>query len=120
MKILLDQNFPLALTRRLREEGHDAEHLIELGQRGTADVIIVKRLSAEPILFLTHEEDFLHIRSTCSAVILSRVTQTLPMSTRLEIWLKAVHEYFARERKQRFFEVFDDGKLVPWQVMGGR
>ncbi|MGO9453030.1 MAG: DUF5615 family PIN-like protein [Candidatus Binataceae bacterium] len=34
MKILLDENFPLALLRRLREEGHHVDHIILLGLRG--------------------------------------------------------------------------------------
>lgn len=34
MKILLDENFPLSLYHRLRAAGHDAEHIIVLGQRG--------------------------------------------------------------------------------------
>lgn len=37
MKILLDENFPLPLYHRLRAAGHDAEHIIVLGQRGIPD-----------------------------------------------------------------------------------
>lgn len=33
MKVLLDENFPLPLYHRLRAAGHDAEHIIVLGQR---------------------------------------------------------------------------------------
>ena len=39
MKILLDENFPLPLYRRLREKGYDAEHVIVLGQRGMPDAL---------------------------------------------------------------------------------
>ncbi|MBV8359502.1 MAG: DUF5615 family PIN-like protein [Deltaproteobacteria bacterium] len=29
MRVLLDENFPLALVRRLRNEGHDPEYIIK-------------------------------------------------------------------------------------------
>jgi Domain of unknown function (DUF5615) len=35
MRVLLDENFPLALLRRLRDKGHYAEHIILLGLRGS-------------------------------------------------------------------------------------
>ena len=44
MKILLDENFPLPLYHRLRAAGHDAEHIIVLGQRGMPDSVIRQRL----------------------------------------------------------------------------
>ncbi len=31
MRILLDENFPLQLYRRLKEAGYDVEHIIALG-----------------------------------------------------------------------------------------
>jgi hypothetical protein len=34
LRILLDENFPLQLYRRLLDAGHDAEHIIALSQRG--------------------------------------------------------------------------------------
>ncbi|MEJ7765185.1 MAG: DUF5615 family PIN-like protein [Acidimicrobiales bacterium] len=37
MKILLDENFPLQLYRRLKEAGYDVEHIIALGPRGLPD-----------------------------------------------------------------------------------
>lgn len=40
MKILLDENFPLALTRKLREDGQEVEHIILLGLRGVATMSI--------------------------------------------------------------------------------
>ena len=73
MKILLDENFPLALARKLREAGQEADHIILLGLRGTPDSAIVARLESEEILFLTHDEEFLDVKLTRSAVIVSRV-----------------------------------------------
>lgn len=50
VKILLDENFPLPLYHRLREAGHDAEHIIALGQRGLPDAAIRQRLQSDDIL----------------------------------------------------------------------
>ena len=47
MRILLDENFPLALVRKLRDEGRDAEHIIALGLRGSPDSRILERLNSE-------------------------------------------------------------------------
>jgi hypothetical protein len=87
MKILLDENFPLALVRKLREQGHEVEHLILLGLRGTPDSMIVARLNSETLLFLTHDQEFLQLEPTRSSVIISRVSQSLPLSSRIEAWL---------------------------------
>jgi predicted nuclease of predicted toxin-antitoxin system len=42
--ILLDENFPLGLVRRLRADGLVAEHIITLGWRGASDARIRERL----------------------------------------------------------------------------
>jgi len=78
MKIVLDENFPLALVRSLREEGRQVEHIILLGLRGAPDSAIMERLNSEQLLFLTHDQEFLELPLTRSAVIISRVTQSLP------------------------------------------
>ncbi len=44
MRLLLDENLPLALERRLREKGYEAEHLITLGHRGVRDSELSSRL----------------------------------------------------------------------------
>jgi hypothetical protein len=118
MKILLDENFPLALVKRLREEGHEVEHMILLGLRGAPDSVIVARLDSENLLFLTQDREFLDLPKMRSAVIISRVSQSLPLIVRLETWLKAIREYVSHDWSEKFFEVFDDGKLRPWQDLG--
>jgi hypothetical protein len=56
---LLDENFPLALYRRLTADGEDVEHIITLGWRGASDQRIRDRLVEKHLLFLTQDEDFL-------------------------------------------------------------
>jgi predicted nuclease of predicted toxin-antitoxin system len=115
MKILLDENFPLPLVPKLRKEGYEVEHLVLLQLRGIPDNTIIDRLNREEVLFLTHDKEFLSRPLSRSPVIVSRVTQTLPNDVRVEIWLGAVREYFSREWQERLFEVYDDGRLWPWQ-----
>ena len=115
MRILLDENFPLALLWKLQEEGYQADHVILLGMRGATDRAIVDRLKSEDHIFLTHDQEFLNRSFTHSRVIVSRVTQSQPIAVRVEAWLNAIREYFSRTWRQRQFEVFDDGKLRPWQ-----
>ena len=59
MKILLDENFPLALYRRLTADGEDVEHIITLGWRGAPHRRIRERLVEKQLLFLTQDDDFL-------------------------------------------------------------
>jgi predicted nuclease of predicted toxin-antitoxin system len=115
MRILLDENFPLALLWKLQEEEYQVDHIILLGLRGAPDRAIFDRLNSEELLLLTHDQEFLDRSVTRSRVIVSRVTQSRPMAERIDIWLKAVREYFSRDWAETQFEVFDDGKLRPWQ-----
>jgi uncharacterized protein DUF5615 len=117
MRILLDENFPLALLRRLQKEGYGVDHIILLGLRGAPDRDIVDRLNSEDLLLLTHDQEFLDPSLCRSRVIVSRVTQSQPIAVRVEIWLKAIREYASRDWRQTLFEVFDDGRLRPWQKL---
>jgi len=117
MRILLDEHFPLALVGRLQEEGYHVDHIILLGIRGTADRAIVDLLNSEDILFLTHDQEFFDLALSRSRVIISRVTQSLPITLRVEIWRQAIQEYFSGNWPESVFEVFDDGKLHPWEKL---
>jgi hypothetical protein len=75
LKILLDENFPLALYRRLTADGEDVEHIITLGWRGASDRRIRDRLVEKYLLFLTQDEDFLFDEPTEALVVVSRVRQ---------------------------------------------
>ena len=81
MKILLDENFPLPLYRRLREAGYEAEHVIALGKRGMPDAELRRRLAAEPIVLLTNDTEFEDIGlDYAGKVIISRLPQRLPIA----------------------------------------
>lgn len=79
MKILLDENFPLPLYRRLRLSGYDVEHIIVLGQRGLPDSAIRDRVACEELALLTQDTEFATIAAEYrGTIIISRVRQSLP------------------------------------------
>ena len=67
-------------------------------------------------LVLTHDQEFFDLPLSRSRVIISRVSQSLPIGLRVEIWHQAIGEYFSRDWSETVFEVFDDGKLLPWET----
>ena len=115
MKVLLDENFPLALLRSLLKDGQEAEHIITMGWRGASDQQIRERLVDRSVLFLTQDEDFLLDKPTAATVVLSRVRQSRRLAERVQIWRQAIHELASTPRPEGLFELTDDGRLLPWE-----
>ena len=121
MKILLDENFPLALYRRLRERGYDAEHVIVLGQRGMPDSALRQRLAREQLVFLTHDTEFEQLADDwLGQVIISRLPQRLPTSERVAIWIKALEAFLQGKPEGKLFDLMPDGEVVAWQIHRSR
>lgn len=118
MRILLDENFPIQLYRRLREAGHDAEHIIALGFRGLPDDAIRRRLVAEvDLIFLTQDTEFAELPlDTLATVMISRVPQAIPIARRVELWERAIENFVQDPIPGRLFEVLDDGRVAAWSV----
>lgn len=114
MKILLDENFPLALHRTLLADGERAEHIITLGWRGASDKRIGERLLDSDLLFLTQDEDFLLSKPVAAVIVLSRVRQARPLRERVAIWRQAIRQLIQNRPPERRFELMDDGYLLPW------
>ena len=114
MKVFLDENFPLALVHRLREDGCVADHVITVGWRGASDALIAERLVDTELVFLTQDEDFLFGRDLAAVIVLSRVRQARPLAERIAIWREAIHRLSERPEGRRF-ELLDDGSLIPWE-----
>jgi len=115
VKVLLDENFPLALHRSLETGGVDVEHIITLGWRGASDQRIRERLVDHELLFLTQDEDFLFSKPAAAVIVLSRVRQARPLPERVEIWLQAIRHLTHNPRPEPRFELLDDGSLLPWE-----
>ena len=115
MKVLLDENFPLGLLRRLHADGFAAEHIITLAWRGAPDSRIRERLQDEQIIFITQDDDFLFGPAVSAIVVVSRVKQSRRLPDRIEIWRSAVGDLATTSRPERLFELMDDGTLAPWR-----
>jgi predicted nuclease of predicted toxin-antitoxin system len=117
MIVLLDENFPLRFYTRLQREGLSVEHIL-LTHRGIHDREILGRLRREEVFFLTQDEDFVEAAPDCKAsIIWSRVSQSMPIDRRVEIWFNAVKQFYSKTWNEKFFELYDDGKLHPVEVV---
>lgn len=115
MSILLDENFPVQLHNRLRQDGIDVEHIV-LTQRGIPDARIRQRLASDATLvFLTNDTEFLDFDFKCrGAIVVSRVRQALPIQVRIEIWLRGLAAFLAERPQGMLFELIEPGQIVPW------
>jgi predicted nuclease of predicted toxin-antitoxin system len=117
VKIFLDENFPLPLHRRLRDQGYDAEHVIVLGQRGMPDSALRERLAREALVFLTNDTEFEQLAGEMRAqVIISRLPQRLPTAQRVEIWMQALEAFIERKPEGRLFDLLPNGEIVAWEI----
>jgi hypothetical protein len=116
VKILLDENFPLGLLRRLHADGFVAEHIVSLGWRGASDARIRQRLRDDQLLFLTQDDDFLSGAAVPAIIVVSRIKQSRRLGDRIEVWRSAVHDLANTPRSERLFELMDDGTLTPWRA----
>ena len=117
MIILLDENFPLRFYTRLQREGFSVEHIL-LTHRGILDREILLRLKQEELLFLTQDKDFVEAAPDCKAsIVWSRVSQSMAIDRRVEIWHGGVRQFHSKKWDEKFFELDDDGILHPVRVI---
>lgn len=62
MKFLVDAQLPPALCGWLRERGHEAVHVFEIGMIGASDTAIVERAEADGAVLVSKDEDFVTLR----------------------------------------------------------
>src|ERR1700694_5831297 len=107
MRILLDENFPIHLYRRLQEAGYDAEHIIALGLRGLPAADSRRRLAVEAdVVFLTQDTEFADLPpDTVATVMISRVPQDIPIAQRVDLWLDAIDDFLQHPIPGRLFAV---------------
>lgn len=115
MKILLDENFPLQLYRRLSLSGFEVEHIIVLGQRGLPDSYIRERIQEEDLVFLTQDAEFEKIPGNPrGAILISRIRQSLPIQKRTEIWFAAIKRFMSQKPAGTLFALLETGEVVAW------
>jgi predicted nuclease of predicted toxin-antitoxin system len=118
VRVLLDENIPVGLARRLMADGWDVEHPILLGSRGLPDSYFLMRLTSEPgLVFLTQDEDFAEIPSTVAGqVVISRVRQERTVAERIELWTAALASLRRDKRPERLLDLLDDGRILAWEI----
>jgi predicted nuclease of predicted toxin-antitoxin system len=62
MKFLIDAQLPPALCGWLRERGHEAVHVSEIGMIAASDVEIAARAEADGAVLVSKDEDFVTLR----------------------------------------------------------
>lgn len=62
MKFLIDAQLPPALSGWLRERGHDAVHVSEIGMIAASDAEIAARAAADNAVLVSKDEDFVTLR----------------------------------------------------------
>ena len=58
MRFLVDAQLPPALARWLAAQGHEAEHVADLGMQGASDAAIWSHALASAAAVVTKDEDF--------------------------------------------------------------
>lgn len=62
MKFLIDAQLPPALCGWLRERGHEAVHVFEIGMVAASDAEIATRAEADGAVLVSKDEDFVTLR----------------------------------------------------------
>lgn len=62
MKFLIDAQLPPALCGWLRERGHEAVHVAEIGMIAASDAEIAARAEADDAVLVSKDEDFVTLR----------------------------------------------------------
>lgn len=62
MKFLIDAQLPPALCGWLRERGHEAVHVSEIGMIASSDAEIAARAEADGAVLVSKDEDFVTLR----------------------------------------------------------
>ena len=58
MKFLVDHQLPVALARFIAMQGHQAEHVRDLGLMEADDAVIWQRATAHDLVIVSKDEDF--------------------------------------------------------------
>ena len=58
MKFLVDHQLPVALARFIAMQGHEAEHVRDLGLQEALDTVIWQHASARGLVIVSKDEDF--------------------------------------------------------------
>ena len=66
MKFLVDHQLPAALARFIAAQGHEAEHVRDLGLKEAHDVVIWRHANARGLVIISKDEDFTFLATVAS------------------------------------------------------
>jgi len=99
MKILVDENVPQKIARRLRESGHQVEY----ATRSIEDKQILEIASKQNALLITSDKDFerlvLHERRPTFGIVLLRISARIPIEHRAQIVVNMLNKYQEKLRE---------------------
>lgn len=67
MRFLIDAQLPPALARWIQHQGHDAQHVFDIGLESASDAVIWTRAAAAKRVIVTKDEDFAQRRGMAPA-----------------------------------------------------
>lgn len=73
MKFVIDEQLPARLARLLRDLGHDAVHIDEIGLRGADDRVIWSYVVASGATLVSKDEDFVDLQRALGGASLVRL-----------------------------------------------
>jgi predicted nuclease of predicted toxin-antitoxin system len=110
MRLLANENFPLAAVRALREAGHEVAWIREVDAGSSDDAVLARAVREERVL-LTFDKDFGALvfhrgRGASRGVVLFRMPLVPPASLALQI----VNAIAARPTWEGYFAVVEPGR----------
>jgi hypothetical protein len=108
MKFLVDEDLPRSVAPLIRELGHDAEDVRDVGLRGAPDSEIAAYAKANKQCLVTADGGFANIRNYPPREYAGFVVLDLPPRATSPVILKLVRDFFAQS------ELIDDlpGRLA--------
>jgi predicted nuclease of predicted toxin-antitoxin system len=94
MRFLLDENVSYRVGAHLKEAGHDAVHVSEIGLTSTDDLVILERARDEDRVLVSGDHDFVQLLfasgDTRPSVVLVREIDALPSADLAALLLAAL------------------------------
>ncbi len=101
-RFLIDEDLPLTLGAALRQQGHNCEHIIELGYRGAPDLRVFALAQERKGVLVSRDTDFCNVLqfplgSHCGIAVVR-----FPTETRIRVVVDAVAQALAEIESAEF------------------
>jgi predicted nuclease of predicted toxin-antitoxin system len=63
VRFLIDNQLPKALAEHLRAQGHDCQHVLEIGLADASDTAVCRYAEDQERVLISKDEDFLYLSS---------------------------------------------------------